>query len=91
MTQDIGSLRKEAISLATQAIAFDDKKEYDEAIKHYTKAVEKLNYITKMDENPLNKEIYLKKAKEYYDRVMELKKAATDNEPKKQAVTEGDK
>ena len=33
-----------------------------------------------MDESPQNKEIYLKKAKEYYDRGMELKKGITDND-----------
>lgn len=91
MTQDIGSLRKEAIALATQAIAFDDEKKYDEAVKHYVKAVEKLNYISKIDESPLNKETYKKKAKEYYDRAMELKKASSDKEEKKQAVADGDK
>ena len=64
MTQDIGTLRKEAISLATQAIGFDDEKKYDEAIKFYTRAVEKLQYISKLDESPLNKETYKKKAKE---------------------------
>jgi tetratricopeptide (TPR) repeat protein len=87
MTHDIGSLRKEAISLATQAIAFDDEKKYDEAQKYYTKAVEKLQYISKLDESPMNKETYKKKAKEYYDRAMELKNAADD---KKQPIAEGD-
>lgn len=90
MTQDIGTLRKEAIALATQAIQYDDEKKYDEAIKSYTKAVEKLQYISKLDESPLNKETYKKKAKEYYDRAMELKNAASDKEEKKHAVTEGD-
>ena len=90
MTQDIGALRKEAINLATTAIGFDDEKKYDEAIKHYTKAVEKLQYVSKLDESPLNKETYKKKAKEYYDRAMELKNAATNQEEKKQAITDGD-
>ena len=88
MTQDIGSLRKEAISLATQAIAFDDEKKYDEAQKYYTKAVEKLQYVSKLDESPMNKETYKKKAKEYYDRAMELKNAAPKED--KQPIADGD-
>lgn len=91
MTQDIGTLRKEAIQLATQAIGYDDEQKFDEAIKFYTKAVEKLQYISKLDESPLNKETYKKKAKEYYDRAMELKNKTTNKDDKKQAITDGDK
>ena len=92
MTQDIGTIRKEAIALATEAIGYDDKKNYEEAIKYYIKAVEKLQYVSKLDESPLNKETYKKKAKEYYDRAMELKSAKTNEEDnKKQAVADGDK
>ena len=69
-----------------------EEKKYEEAIKNYTKAVEKLQYISKLDESPLNKETYKKKAKEYYDRAMELKNAATSKEEnKKQAIADGDK
>lgn len=89
MTQDIVSIRKELIGIAQQAIAADDEKNYDEAIKLYTKAVEKLQYLTKLDESPMNKETYKKKAKEYYDRAMELKKNAPTEDKKQPVSSEG--
>jgi hypothetical protein len=88
MTTDIGTIRKEAISLATQAIQFDDEKKYDEAIKNYIKAGEKLNYLMKIDESKLNQETYRNKAKEYLVRAQELKEA-NSNEDKRQAVPAG--
>ena len=88
MTTDIGTIRKDAISMATQAIAFDDEKNYDEAIKFYIKAGEKLNYLIKIDESKLNQETYRKKAKEYLERAAELKNA-NSNEDKKQPVAAG--
>lgn len=88
MTTDIGTIRKEAISLATQAISFDDEKKYDEAIKHYIKAGEKLNYLIKIDESKLNQETYRNKAKEYLVRAQELKES-NSNEDNRQAVSAG--
>lgn len=73
MTTDIVTLRKDAISLATQAIQLDDEKKYEEAIKLYIKAGEKLNYLTKIDESKLNQETYRNKAKEYLLRAQGLK------------------
>jgi MIT (microtubule interacting and transport) domain len=88
MTTDIGTIRKDAISLATQAIQYDDEKNFEEAIKCYYKAGEKLNYLIKIDESKLNQETYKKKAKEYLERAMELK-GAVSGEDKKQAVPAG--
>lgn len=82
MTTDIGTIRKDAISLATQAIEFDDEKKYDEAIKHYIKAGEKLNYLIKIDESKMNQETYRNKAKEYLLRAQELKEAIVDEDKK---------
>jgi len=73
MTTDIGTLRKDAINLATQAIKEDDDKNYEEAIKNYVKAGEKLNYLIKIDESKMNQETYRNKAKEYLKRAQELK------------------
>lgn len=88
MTTDIGTLRKDAIALATQAIQYDDENKYEDAMKYYIKAGEKLNYLIKIDESKLNQETYSKKAKEYLLRAQELK-GANDNEDKKQAVPAG--
>ncbi len=89
MTTDIGTLRKDAISLATQAIQFDDENKYEEAIKFYIKAGEKLNYLSKIDESKMNQDTYKNKAKEYLMRAQELKDAVNKKEDKKQPVAEG--
>jgi hypothetical protein len=90
MTTDIGTIRKEAISLATQAIAYDDEKKYEEAIKYYVRAGEKLNYLIKIDESKMNRDTYSNKAKEYLVRAQELKEAASNtSDDKKQAVPAG--
>jgi hypothetical protein len=88
MTTDIGTLRKEAIALATQAIQCDDEKKYEEAMKYYIKAGEKLNYLIKIDESKMNQDTYRNKAKEYLVRAQELKEA-NGNDDKKQAVPAG--
>jgi len=88
MTTDIGALRKEAISLATQAIQCDDEKKYEDAIKFYVKAGEKLNYLIKIDESKMNQDTYRNKAKEYLVRAQELKDA-NGGDDKKQAVAAG--
>ena len=71
--------------IAHIALVVDD---YDEAIKFYIKAGEKLNYLIKIDESKLNQETYRKKAKEYLERAAELKNA-NSNEDKKQPVAAG--
>ena len=38
---------------------------YEEEQEFYLKAIEKLQLLLKYDNNPFNKEVYLKKAKEY--------------------------
>ena len=89
MTTDIGTIRKEAISLATQAIQADDDKKYDDAIKFYIKAGEKLNYLIKIDESKMNQDTYRNKAKEYLVRAQELREVNGAAEEKKQAVPAG--
>ena len=55
MTSDIGTIRKDAINIATHAIKLDDDKKYEEAVKFYIKADEKLNYLIKIDESKFNR------------------------------------
>lgn len=88
MTTDIVTIRKEAISLATQAIKLDEEQKYEEALKLYIKAGEKLQYLIKIDESKMNQETYRKKAKEYLERATELRNV-TGEENKKQAVPAG--
>ena len=85
MTLDIGSIRKDTITLASQAVEKDENQNYEEAIKYYIKAGEKLNYLIKIDESKLNQETYKKKAKEYLERAKQLKEAVSD-EDKKEAI-----
>ena len=51
---DIVSIRKEAVESATKAVDLDDKEKFEEAVKYYIKAAEKLNYLSKIDENQYN-------------------------------------
>lgn len=65
-------MRKEAIENASQAVAFDNDGNVEEAIKYYLKSANKLNQISKIDENKFNKDTYRKKALEYATRAKEL-------------------
>jgi len=68
------TIRKEAIESSTQAVCHDNDGDFEEAIKLYTNAVEKLNLLSKIDDNKYNAEIYHKKANEYSERISVLKK-----------------
>jgi vacuolar protein-sorting-associated protein 4 len=80
---DIVGLRNEVIEIAKRACEFDDKQEYEEAYKLYVKAAEKLNLLTKVDENTYNKDTYKKKAFEYIERAKALKDHQTKKEEEK--------
>jgi tetratricopeptide (TPR) repeat protein len=86
---DIVSIRKEAVESATKAVDLDDKEKFEEAVKYYIKAAEKLNYLSKIDENQYNKETYKKKAMEYVQRATKLKESLKSNEESKQPVASG--
>ena len=75
---DIVATRKEAVEFATKAVELDDKEQFEEACKYYIKAAEKLNYLSKIDENQYNKETYKKKAVEYVERATKLKESIND-------------
>lgn len=89
MTADIALIRKDAIELATQAVKLDEEKKYEEAVKFYIKAGEKLQYLIKIDESKMNQETYRKKAMEYLERAGQLKSAANEEVIKKQAIPAG--
>jgi vacuolar protein-sorting-associated protein 4 len=84
---DIIAIRKEAVDAATKAVELDDKEQFEEAYKYYTKAAEKLNYLSKIDENQYNKDTYRKKAMEYVVRASKLKEYVSED--KKTPVASG--
>jgi len=65
---DLNNIRNDIKDLAAKAVKFDKLEKYDEAQEYYTKAAEKLQLLIKYDESPYNKDVYLKKAKEYCER-----------------------
>lgn len=71
---NIVSIRNEAKEIAARAIDYDNLGNNEEAFKTYIKAAEKLQSLIKIDENKYNKDLYKKKAMEYVQRAMELKK-----------------
>ena len=64
---DIGKLRNDIKELATKAVELDKLDKYEEAADNYIKAATRLQTLIKYDQNPYNKDIYTKKAKEYLD------------------------
>ena len=72
---DLNNIRNDIKDLAAKAVKFDKLEKYDEAQEYYTKAAEKLQLLIKYDESPYNKDVYLKKAKEYCERAKVLKEA----------------
>ncbi len=70
---DIAGMRKEAINYAKEACTYDGDGNYEEAVKYFIKAADKLNQLIKLDENKFNKDTYHKKALEYINRANELK------------------
>ena len=87
---DILQLRKEAIDMAAKAVENDDKQNYEDAFKFYTKAAEKLNLLRNIDENPYNKETYKKKALEYMERAKVLKDTISKKENKQPIASSTD-
>ena len=87
---DILALRKEAIDTAAKAVEADDKQNYEDALKLYTKAAEKLNLLRNIDENPYNKETYKKKAFEYLERAKFLKENLAKKEDKQPIANSSD-
>jgi vacuolar protein-sorting-associated protein 4 len=85
---DIVSLRNEAKEAAMKAIECDEQNNYPEACKYYIKAAEKLKLVMNRDENQYNKDVYKKKAMEYCERAAYLKGLSTNEEEKKQPITE---
>lgn len=71
---DIQQLKKEGINHATLAVQLDKDKKYEEAVKEYTRAAEKLKLVSEMDENKYSKDTYKNKAIEYAQRASEIKK-----------------
>jgi hypothetical protein len=86
---DIVAIRKEAVECATKAVELDDQEKFEEAVKMYTKAAEKLTFLSKHDENQYNKETYRKKAFEYIQRATKLKEMVQATEESKQPVASG--
>ena len=72
---DIGKLRNDIKELATKAVELDKLDKYEEAADKYNKAETRLQTLIKYDQNPYNKDIYTKKAKEYCERAKTLKDA----------------
>lgn len=77
---DIQQLKKEGIAHATTAVQLDNEKKYEEAVKEYTKAAEKLKLVAELDENKYSKETYKKKAIEYAQRASDIKKKLANKE-----------
>lgn len=71
---DVVGMRKEAIENAQKACTFDNEQNFEEAIKYYIKAADKLNQLIKTDESKVNRETYHKKALEYISRAGDIKK-----------------
>lgn len=86
---DIVALRKDAVEAATKAVELDNNEKFEEASKFYIKAADKLSYLSKIDENPNNKETYKKKAMEYVDRATTLKKSLAENEKRTPVSSDG--
>ena len=72
---DLNNIRNDIKDLAAKAVKYDKLEKYEEAQDFYLKAAEKLQLLLKYDESPYNKEVYLKKAKEYCERAKVLKEA----------------
>jgi len=89
---DIVTLRKEAIDCAQRAVDFDNAENYEEAARLYIMAAEKLNFCSKVDTVPINKETYKNKAMGYATRAQELKEhiEAKETEKKKPVLTGGE-
>ena len=81
---DLNNIRNDIKDLAAKAVKFDKLEKYDEAQEYYTKAAEKLQLLIKYDESPYNKDVYLKKAKEYCERAKVLKEAKGKHEKTKE-------
>ena len=73
---DLNNIRNEIKDLAAKAVQYDKLEKYEEAQEYYVKAADKLNLLIKYDESPYNKEVYIKKAKEYCERAKTLKEAS---------------
>jgi vacuolar protein-sorting-associated protein 4 len=78
---DIVQLRKDAIETATKAVDFDNENDFEKASKMYIRAAEKLQHLSKLDENNYNKETYKKKAMEYLERARQLKESIPEKQP----------
>lgn len=70
---DIKLIRTEAINYAKQAIEAESNENWEEAFKLFIKAIEKLNILTKSDQNKYNQDTYKQKAKEYYEKATLIK------------------
>ena len=71
---DLIAIQNELKELASKAVRCDKLDKYEDAQDYYNKAVDKLYLLIKYDESPYFKEVYVKKSKEYSDRVKILKK-----------------
>ena len=89
---DIGKLRNEIKDMASKAVELDKLDKYEEAADWYVKAATRLQTLIKYDQNPYNKDIYVKKAKEYCERAKTLKDAVEKkkNAPVKDGKGEDD-
>ena len=77
--RDLDNFRNDVKNLVSKAEKLNQLEKYEEAKEYYIKAIEKLKLLLKYDDNLYNRETYLKKAKEYYNRVKSSKNKNIDD------------
>ncbi len=86
---DIVTLRKEAIDCAQKAVDLDKTEQFEDSARMYILAAEKLNFCSKIDTIPINKETYKNKALDYAKRAQDLKDHIEAKDQSKKKIAAG--